>query len=191
MWANYSALASSRCPSVRFPLYICIVCSLVKDNGQFNFFFFFFMCVETKGTLWWLCLVLFSSATSVLWPASLCLSVQDRLSTILTLELKSACIVNNSGLSKKCHFSSQMRVSSATFQTEVWMFAFEGWLETSPIPHVLWPLLSTYRRKRKQAFLLNSICHGFSLYLGFFRKLRNLVLCSNNLQGFALTQFSS
>lgn len=70
-WTNYSALASSRCPGAHFPLLVCIVCSLVKDKGQFKFF----MCVETKGTLWWLCLVLFLSATSALWQASLCLPV--------------------------------------------------------------------------------------------------------------------
>lgn len=84
-----------------------------------------------------------------------------------------------------------MRVSSATFQTEMRIFAMVDRLETSPIPHLLWPLLSACWRKRKEAFLLNSICHGLSLYLGFFLNLRNLALCSNSLQGLGFAQFSS
>lgn len=47
IWANYGAFASFKCPGAHMSLCVCVVYSLVKNNGQFNFF----MCVETKGTL--------------------------------------------------------------------------------------------------------------------------------------------
>lgn len=164
------------------PLFVRITSGLVKDNNQLKNF----VCVETKGTSWWLRLVLVFSASSALWHASLC---QPLCLVQVEYGFDSHQRLNSSGLSKKCHFSSQRRVSSATFQAEVQMFALVDWLGTSPtLPpppspsHVTWPFLSTLQRKRKQAFLSNL------LLLRLFLRSLELSLCNNRL---AIMQFSS